>query len=55
MKNETKNKILCYFEPYEIASILTITSMVIHVLQLNSTQLDTGNSKVLNKYIDSSK
>ena len=55
MKNETKNKILCYFEPYETANILTIDSMVIHVLQLNSTQLDTGNSKVLNKYIDASK
>lgn len=55
MKNQTKNKILCYFEPYEIANILTLASVVIHVLQLNSTQLDTGNSKVLSKYIDASK
>ena len=50
MKNQTKNKILCYSEPYEIAKILTIASVAIHVLQPNSTQLDAGNSKVLNKY-----
>ena len=49
MKNQTKNKILYYFEPYEIANILTIASVAIHVHQPNSTKLDIGNSKVLNK------
>lgn len=48
MKNQTKNKILYYFEPYEMA-ILTIASVAIHVHQPKSTKLDTGNSQVPNK------
>lgn len=49
MKNQTKNKILYYFEPYEMADILTIASVAIHVHQPKSTKLDTGNSQVPNK------
>ena len=48
MKNQTKNKILYYFEPYEM-TILTIASVAIHVHQPKSTKLDTGNSQVPNK------